>query len=158
MNVIRHDDIAVDNKAVAEAQRLQRMFKQFPRCRCAEMFESVITAERDEMKAAALLVTNKPFWHEFILHPKSLIRLSENKRQRVGVPRPPHLKIEMWATQLYSWSDLGHPPPHAGGVVPSPELIVAGFGIAFFAGEAGWRKTHCGCTNARVCHKREPQS
>jgi hypothetical protein len=33
----------------------------------------------------------------------------ENEKRRVEVHRLPHLKIEMWATQLYR-SDVGHPP------------------------------------------------
>jgi hypothetical protein len=38
-----------------------------------------------------------------------IARLRKNEKQRVGVHRLPHLKIEMWATQLY-WADMGHPP------------------------------------------------
>jgi len=54
-----------------------------------------------------------------------------------------------------SWS-RAHRPSHAGCVVPRPEVVVTGFGVAFFAGETGWRKTQCRCTNCRTHHSATP--
>lgn len=43
---------------------------------------------------------------------------SENEKRRFGVRRPPHLKIEKWATQIYRGADLGQPPIHFAMVRP----------------------------------------
>lgn len=39
-----------------------------------------------------------------------------------------------------------HPPPHRRRIVACREVIIAGLGIAFFAGEVGWVKMFAGCT------------
>src|ERR1035437_4266885 len=102
MNMVRHDDIAADDKVIADAHCFKGMLEEFPRCGCAEMRKSMVTAE-DEVKTAALLVPNKALRHGFILYPRSMIRSRDNERRRGEVLRLPHLRIEMWATQSYGW-------------------------------------------------------
>jgi len=46
----------------------------------------------------------------------------------------------------------GHKPTHSAGVVPSPEVVVVGFGVAFLAGTTRW------CKNTGQTHKRRSAS
>lgn len=57
VHMLGHDDIAVDGEPIAPAHRLQRVFEQVARRRRVQMRKAAVTTERDEVKAAALLVT-----------------------------------------------------------------------------------------------------
>ena len=71
MDVVRHDDIAADYEIVTEAHGLKRTLEKFARRCVAQVLESVIARVVDEVKTAALLITNEPFRHGCILHPMS---------------------------------------------------------------------------------------
>ncbi len=79
MNVFRHHYITADNEIEAEAHRFKRTLEEFTRRRCAKVLKSVIAAKSDEMKAAGLLIANKPpstalragFRHECIYSPST---------------------------------------------------------------------------------------
>jgi hypothetical protein len=60
------------------------------------VLESVVAAERDVVKASAMLIANKAPGHGGILH-RCKVRGIDNVAD--WGHRPPHLKIEMWATQ-----------------------------------------------------------
>jgi hypothetical protein len=91
MNMLRHDYIATDDKQIPLAHRLKGSLKEVACRNRAEIRKSVITAESDEMKAAALLITNQTLWH--------------------GRSVLPLLKSEKWGTQnLLGRADIGHAP------------------------------------------------
>jgi len=70
VNMFRHDHISADHKIVTEAHGLQRPLEQAARRRNSEMRKTLITTECDEMKAAALLITNQTLRHPISLYPK----------------------------------------------------------------------------------------
>jgi hypothetical protein len=73
MDVLRHDNIAANNKAVPDSHHFQGTLKQAARRRRAEIRKTAITTEGQKMKTTALLKTDKPFRYPNILHPKSLL-------------------------------------------------------------------------------------
>ena len=47
-------------------------------------------------------------------------------------------------------------PSHTASVVPGPKVVVAGFGVAFFAGEVEGGETYCECANGMARHSAIP--
>ena len=63
MEVLRHDDIADNDKAIAAAHLLEHLQKQTAALRCTQDRTAVITARGDEMQVAPAITSSETFGH-----------------------------------------------------------------------------------------------
>jgi|ERR1035437_623918 hypothetical protein len=63
MNMLRHQYTAGDHKSVSPPHSFELAFKDAARCIIAQQREPSIATEREEVKVAGFLVTNKTFGH-----------------------------------------------------------------------------------------------
>jgi hypothetical protein len=63
MHVLRHDHITGDNKAIARADPLQRIFKQFHGGDRGQLRAAPIATEGEEVELACLLITDALAFH-----------------------------------------------------------------------------------------------
>ena len=106
MNVLRHDDVAANDKIISLAHHLKRSLKKFACGRTAEIWETAITTEGNEVEVPGLMVTDQPTRHlQERIHP---VRATfDVARSRVSKARPGAPKVCGW---IYILPDLGHPP------------------------------------------------
>ena len=108
MNVLRHQDISGYDKAVPRTHGLKFKFEYAIRTRPRQQRLPPITTEGQEMKAAALLVSDKFSHHERILHPGQVVEvrglkseIGKDSRLRFAVPTLSTIKLwKGWGTQL----------------------------------------------------------
>jgi hypothetical protein len=93
--MFRHQDVAADNKVVPKAHCFKGPLRQVACRPRAEIWKSTLATEGEEVKTAALLITNKPLRHPNVLNP-----MSQNRVGALGAGHP----------IILEYSDLGHPP------------------------------------------------
>ena len=84
--MLRHDDIAGCDKFVPLAHDFKGLFKQIARRAGAEIRETTITTERDEVKTSGLLIANEAPCHANVVY-DLLSRVVESGPWRFAVPQ-----------------------------------------------------------------------
>jgi hypothetical protein len=70
MHVLGHDNVAGDEELVPDAHGFQRALEEVPGGGCAEVRETAVTGERDEVEVVGPLNPDEAPWHGGMVHPE----------------------------------------------------------------------------------------
>ena len=119
MNMLRHQNITSNHKAVPHTHGLKLTLEDAVCRRRARQRLTTITTERDKVKTAALLVTDELHHNWRILYPPmSEVHASPPFARKEAKDRAP--SVVGWLR--FQKLRVRHPPT---GVVPSPEVVIS---------------------------------